>query len=46
MKDISERLTSLQIYHKGRTPEHILHQVNVEDIPVKSFTQYLAQFTI
>ena len=37
MKDIAERLNSLQIYHKGKTPESILHGFNVEDIPVKSF---------
>ena len=36
-KAISERLNSLQIDHKGRIPEYILHGVNVEDIPVKSF---------
>ena len=37
MKYIVERLNSLQIYHKGRTPYSILHVVNVEEIPVKSF---------
>ena len=35
MKDISERLNSLQIYQKGRTPESILHGVHVKDIPAK-----------
>ena len=37
MKVIAERLNSLQIYHKGRTPKSSLHGFNVEDIPVKSF---------
>ena len=37
MKAISERLIILHIDNKGRTPEYILHGVNVEDIPVKSF---------
>ena len=37
MKAISEWLNSLQVYHKGRTPESILHVVNVKDIPVKLF---------
>ena len=37
MKSISERLNILQIDHKGRTPEPILHVFNVEDITVKSF---------
>ena len=37
MKSIVESLNSLQIYHKSRTAESILHRVNVEDISVKSF---------
>ena len=37
MKAIAERLNSLQKYHKGKTPEPIMHVVNVEEIPVKSF---------
>ena len=37
MKSIAERLNSLQIDHKGRTPESILHEFNVEDIPIKPF---------
>ena len=32
MKAIAERLNILKIYHKGRTPESILHGVNLEDI--------------
>ena len=37
MKAVSEKLNSLQIYHKGRTPYYILHVFSVEDIPIKSF---------
>ena len=37
MKAIAKRLNSLQIDHKGRTPEYIPHGVNVEDIPIKPF---------
>ena len=37
MKSIADRLNSLYIDHKGRTPESILNGVNVEDIPVKLF---------
>ena len=36
MKDISEKLNSLQIYHKRITPKSFLHGVKVEIIPVKS----------
>ena len=35
MKVIAERLNSLHINHKVRTPEYILHGVNVEEILVK-----------
>ena len=35
MKAIAKRLNSLQIDHKGRTTESILHGVNGEEIPVK-----------
>ena len=37
MKAIVEGLNSLQIYHQGRTPESILHGVNMENVLVKSF---------
>ena len=37
MKSISEWLNILKKYHKVRTPKYILHGVNVEDIPFKSF---------
>ena len=37
MKAIAENLNSLYINQKDRTPESILHGVNVEDIPVKLF---------
>ena len=37
LKAISDRLNILQIHHKRRTPEYILHVVNVKDIPVKLF---------
>ena len=37
MKANAEMLISLQIDNKGRTPESILHGVNVEDVLVKSF---------
>ena len=35
LKAINERLNSLQIYYKGRTPEYIMYRFNVEEIPVK-----------
>ncbi|KAL7524874.1 hypothetical protein ACHAXR_002639, partial [Thalassiosira sp. AJA248-18] len=34
---VAERLNTLQIDTLGRTPESILHGIDVEDIPVKSF---------
>ena len=37
MKAVAERLNTLQIDTLGRTPESILHGIDVEDIPVKSF---------
>ena len=37
MKAISERLNSLQIYHKGGAPEYIKYGFNAEDTLVKSF---------
>ena len=42
MKAIAESLNILQIYHKGRTPEYIIHLFKVEDIPVKSFHTLLS----
>ena len=37
MKAVAERLNSLQVDTQGRTPESILHDIKVEEIPVKSF---------
>ena len=37
IKYTAEWLNSLYIDHKVRSPEHILHIVNTEEIPVKSF---------
>ena len=37
VKSVAERHKSLQVYHKGRMSNYILHVVDVEDIPVKSF---------
>lgn len=37
MKAVAERLNTLQIDTLGRTPESILHGIDVEDLPVKSF---------
>ena len=37
MKAIAERHNKMQIDVMGRTPESILHNVKIEDIPVKSF---------
>ena len=44
MKTISEKLNSLQIYHKGRTPESILYGVNVEKFQSNHFTYSPAQY--
>ena len=35
MKAVAERLNSLQVDTQGRTPESILHEIKVEEIPVK-----------
>ena len=37
LKAVAERLNTLQIDSLGRTPESILHGIDVDDIPVKSF---------
>ena len=37
MKAVAERLNTLQIDSLSRTPESILHGIEIEDIPVKSF---------
>ena len=37
MKDLYKRLNSLQVDILGRTPESILHGVEIQDIPVKSY---------
>ena len=37
MKDVAERLNSLQVDILGQTTESILHGVEVQDIPVKSY---------
>ena len=37
IKAVAERLNSLQIELTGRTPEFILHGIEVEDIQVKSY---------
>ena len=37
IKDVAERHNSLHVDHKGQTPSSILHGVDLEDIPVKSF---------
>ena len=37
LKAVAERLNTLQIDSLGRTPESILHGIDIEDIPVKSF---------
>ena len=37
MKDVAKRINSLQVDVLGRTPESILHSVEVKDIPVKSY---------
>ena len=37
MKVVAKRLNSLQLDILGRTPESILHGVEVQDIPVKSY---------
>ena len=35
MKAVAERLNSLQVDTQGQTPESILHDIKVEEIPVK-----------
>ena len=37
IKAAAERLNSLQVDITGQTPESILHVVEIEDIPVKSY---------
>ena len=37
MKSVAEQLNSLQVYILGRTLESILHGVEVQDTPVKSY---------
>ena len=37
IKDVAERLNSLQVDLTGQTPESILHGVKIEDIRVKSY---------
>ena len=42
IKAIYERLNNLQIDHKGKTPESIFREVNVENIPFYSFYTLLS----
>ena len=37
MKAVAERHNKMQIDVMGRTPEYILHNVQIEEIPVKSY---------
>ena len=37
IKSVAERLNSLQVDLTGQTTESILHGVEIEDIPVKSY---------
>ena len=37
MKSVAERLNDLQIDTEDRTPESILHEVGVKDLPPKSY---------
>ena len=37
MKAVAERINSLQIDTLGRTPEFILHGIEVQEIPVKLY---------
>ena len=37
IKAITERLNNLQIDYNGNTPESILHNIKIADIPVKSY---------
>ena len=37
IKAVAEQLSSLQVDTQGQTPESILHDIKVEEIPVKSF---------
>ena len=37
MKAVAERLNTLQIDTLGRTPEYILHGIEVQEIPVKFY---------
>ena len=37
MKSVAKRHNKMQIDVMGRTPEYILHNVKIEDIPVKSY---------
>ena len=42
-KEVSERLNRLQMDTPGRTPESIIHGIDVEEIPVKSFHTLFCQ---
>ena len=37
IKAVAERLNNLQVDLTGQTPESILHVIEIEDIPVKSY---------
>ena len=37
MKSVAERIKSLQVDVLGRTPEYIMHGVEVKDTPIKSY---------
>ena len=41
MKAVAERHKKMQIDVMGRTPEYILHNVQIEEIPVKSYHTFL-----
>ena len=41
IKAVAERHNSLQVDHKGQTPSSILHEVDLEDIPVKKISYSL-----
>ena len=45
IKAVAERHNILHVDHKGRTPYSILHGVDVEYIPVKSFHALFFQYT-